>query len=93
MAKRTTLNVSLTPKLAKFVRDQVKTGKYASSSEVVRRAISVMETRANATERLLKEIEQGLDDIRNGQTQDGEEFMRDWERRNAAAHRRTRKSA
>ena len=34
-----TLNVSLSPQLAKFVRTRVDSGRYASASEVVREAL------------------------------------------------------
>ena len=34
-----TLNISLSPQLAKFVRDKVESGVYTSASEVVREAL------------------------------------------------------
>jgi antitoxin ParD1/3/4 len=37
------INVSLTDELAKFIDAQVATGRYASSSEVVREALRLME--------------------------------------------------
>ena len=37
------MNVSLPEELAKFVRDKVSTGRYGSSSEVVREALRLME--------------------------------------------------
>ncbi|MEM6338421.1 MAG: type II toxin-antitoxin system ParD family antitoxin [Pseudomonadota bacterium] len=36
------MNVSLTPELEKYVNDQVKTGLYNSSSEVIRTAIRLL---------------------------------------------------
>ena len=37
------MNVSLTDELANFVKDKVAAGRYASSSEVVREALRLME--------------------------------------------------
>ena len=37
------MNVSLTPELDKFVADKVASGRYASSSEVVRQALRLLE--------------------------------------------------
>ena len=43
MALRTTLNVSLTPELARLVADRVASGRYGSASEVVRAALRLLE--------------------------------------------------
>ena len=37
------MNVSLTDELANFVKDKVSTGRYGSSSEVIREALRLME--------------------------------------------------
>ena len=37
------MNVSLTPQLETFVRSKVETGRYSSSSEVVREALRLLE--------------------------------------------------
>jgi antitoxin ParD1/3/4 len=37
------MNVSLTPKLEKFVNNKVQTGRYSSASEVVREALRLLE--------------------------------------------------
>ena len=39
------MNVSLTPRLTRYVREKVKTGLYGSASEVVREALRLMEQR------------------------------------------------
>ena len=39
------MNVSVPEELAKFVKDRVSTGRYGSSSEVVREALRLMEKR------------------------------------------------
>ena len=47
------MNVSLPEELANFVRDKVSTGRYGSSSEVVREALRLMErTEQQAAEKL-----------------------------------------
>ena len=47
------MNVSLPEELAKFVKDKVSTGRYGSSSEVVREALRLMEkTERREAERL-----------------------------------------
>ncbi len=37
------LNVSITPHFSKFIRDKVKSGRYANASEVVREALRKLE--------------------------------------------------
>jgi len=39
------MNVSLTPRLVNYVREKVDAGLYGSSSEVIRDALRLMETR------------------------------------------------
>lgn len=92
MAKRTTLNVSLTPKLAKFIRDQVKSGEYASSSEVVRRALSKLANEADEVARFWALIDEAERDVKAGHLVDGPEFMAELRRR-TELRRQTRKSA
>ena len=47
------MNVSLPEELANFVKDKVSTGRYGSSSEVVREALRLMEkTEQQAAEKL-----------------------------------------
>ena len=40
--KSTTMNVSLSPELASFVRERVQSGQYSSASEVVRDALRLL---------------------------------------------------
>ena len=42
-SRDTNMNVSLPEELANFVKDKVSTGRYGSSSEVVREALRLME--------------------------------------------------
>jgi antitoxin ParD1/3/4 len=43
MAGRTSLNVSLTPELDRFVQDRVSAGRYQTASEVVREGLRLLE--------------------------------------------------
>jgi len=43
MAVRTSLNVSLTPELDRFVQTRVATGRYQTASEVVREGLRLLE--------------------------------------------------
>lgn len=64
------MNVSLTPELEAFVHEKVASGRYTSASEVVRESLRLLEEREWLRERriddLRKEIQIGIDDIRNG---------------------------
>ena len=41
--QRTSLNVSLTPELERFITDRVASGRYQTASEVVRAALRLLE--------------------------------------------------
>ncbi len=93
MASRTTLNVSLTPDLSRFVESRLRSGKYQSASEVVREALRLLEARDQTApasiEELKKEIEVGLAQLRRGEGVDGEDvFRRLADRRRARRARR-----
>jgi antitoxin ParD1/3/4 len=66
------MNVSLTPELEKWIERCVKSGRYASSSEVVRAGLQALmdaqgpEFPAWTREELRVEIQKGMDDIRAG---------------------------
>ena len=59
------MNVSLTPDLEKYVQQKVDTGRYRSSSEVVREALRLLEekdqARAQQLATLKAEIQKGVD--------------------------------
>jgi antitoxin ParD1/3/4 len=80
MAGRTTLNVSLTPDLSRFVENRLRSGKNQTASEVVREALRLLEGRDQApiasVEALKREIEIGLAQLRRGEGVDGEAFFR-----------------
>ena len=91
MSTRTTLNVSLTPELSRFVENRIRSGKYQTASEVVREALRLLEGRDRVpvagVEELKQELEIGLAQLRRGEGVDGEAFFR-----RLAAGRRTRSS-
>lgn len=59
------MNVSLTPELERFVREQVGSGRYLSSSELVREALRLLQDRERYRElklaELKTEIQRGLE--------------------------------
>ena len=89
------MNVSLTPELESLVRGLVDSGRYNSSSEVVREALRLVEEREQLRqiklEALRSEIQKGLDDLAAGQSGplDMEEIKREaralYEKRKAEA--------
>ncbi|RAU21936.1 type II toxin-antitoxin system ParD family antitoxin [Paramagnetospirillum kuznetsovii] len=73
------MNVSLTPDLEAFIHDMVKSGGYASASEVVRDALRRLvhddSLRQMELKRLRAEIQVGLDQADRGEVVDGEDAM------------------
>ncbi len=59
------MNVSLTARLEKLIKQKVATGRYSSASEVVREALRLLEerdlTQAAKLEALRADIREGLD--------------------------------
>lgn len=55
------MNVSLTPELDRFIREKLESGRYRSSSEVVREALRLLEERERVREQLRSEIQKGID--------------------------------
>lgn len=55
------MNVSLTPELERMIRKKVETGRYASTSEVVREALRLLEQRDRSEQERLA----GLRDVWN----------------------------
>ena len=64
------MNITLTPQLKAMVDKRVASGRYQSASEVVREALRNLDEqdrlRKARIKKLRKEIELGLDDLRNG---------------------------
>lgn len=62
------MNVSLTPKLEKWVSTKVASGQYTSASEVVREALRTLAERETLRERLNRDIAVGMAEIQRGET-------------------------
>lgn len=70
------MNISLTPELEQLVRSKIQSGGYRSEDEVVMEALRLMgehdQLLALQREVLGREIEVGLDSLRDGPAVDGE---------------------
>jgi antitoxin ParD1/3/4 len=73
------MNVDLTPELEQLVEGKVKSGHYASASEVVQEALKLLEHRDTTHTRTRSEmrdqIELGWQSARRGELVDGNEFF------------------
>lgn len=61
MANRTTVNISLTPELGMFLQSRVKSGRYQTTSEVVREALRLLERQETQREEDLQQLKAKLD--------------------------------
>jgi antitoxin ParD1/3/4 len=65
------MNISLTPELEQLVDEKVKSGRYASASEVIREGLRLLEEQEQMKQHRLAEIRQkidrGLDQLDKGQ--------------------------
>jgi antitoxin ParD1/3/4 len=61
------MNVSLTPELEKFVNDHVRSGRYASASEVIREALRLFEGH-NRLEHLRHDVQLGVEQLEQGRS-------------------------
>jgi antitoxin ParD1/3/4 len=79
MPSRSSLNVSLTPRLEKFVSGRVASGHYQTASEVVREGLRLLELQEREREQALKELKRKLKraaaQAERGELSDGEEFF------------------
>jgi antitoxin ParD1/3/4 len=60
MATRTTVNISLTPELAAFLQSRVKSGRYQTTSEVVREALRLRQHQEKEREAGLQQLKAKL---------------------------------
>ena len=79
MPSRSSLNVSLTAELEKFVESRVATGRYQTASEVVREGLRLLELQERERDeafRLLKsKLRHAAEQSETGDTVDGEEYF------------------
>lgn len=92
MAVRTTMNISLTPTLQRFVSARIGTGMYQSASEVVREGLRLLEQRERLRKAVLADLRAkvgvGLRQARRGELVDGEEVFAELEGRTTRPRRR-----
>jgi antitoxin ParD1/3/4 len=73
---RTTVNISLTPELDAFLESRVKSGRYQTTSEVVREALRLLERqergREEAFQQLKAKLERGAAEAERGELLDGD---------------------
>src|ERR1019366_5828757 len=58
---RTTVNISITPELDSFLQRRVKSGRYQTTSEVVREALRLLERHEQEREETLNQLKAKLD--------------------------------
>ena len=79
MANRTTVNISLTPELDAFLQSRVKSGRYQTSSEVVREALRLLQReekgRDLAFKQLKAKLERGAGQAERGELLDGDQVF------------------
>jgi antitoxin ParD1/3/4 len=79
MARSTTLNVSLTPKLRNYVRAKVRSGRYESASEVVRDSLRALQEREKVADAFWADVREKVAiarrDVAEGKMVDGESAM------------------
>jgi len=79
MATRTTVNISLTPELSAFLQNRVKSGRYQTTSEVVREALRLLERqerdREQAFQQLKEKLERGAAQADRGELLDGDQVF------------------
>lgn len=76
---RTTVNISITPELDAFLQNRVKSGRYQTTSEVVREALRLLELhereRDEAFHQLKTKLERGASQAERGELIDGDEVF------------------
>lgn len=89
------MNVSLTPKLEKWIQGKVAGGKYQTASEVVREALRLCMENDEKLRDMRKLVQEGLDDIKAGRVVgwDPDRFKADMEERIDVAKGRKLKRA
>jgi len=79
MPHRTTVNISLTPELGAFLQSRVKSGRYQTTSEVVREALRLLENQEREREAGFKQLKaklaRGAAQAERGDLFEGEEIF------------------
>ena len=76
---RTTVNISITPELDVFLQNRVKSGRYQTTSEVVREALRLLERhereRDQAFQQLKAKLKRGAAQANRGELIDGDQVF------------------
>lgn len=75
MAKRISMNASLTVELAEFVKSLVSTGRYQSDSEVVRQGLRLLQEHEMGLAELKAKISKGVKQADRGELIDGKDVF------------------
>jgi antitoxin ParD1/3/4 len=79
MATRTTVNISITPELGAFLQSRVASGRYQTTSEVVREGLRLLEReeqgRSQALASLKAKLDRGIAEAARGELLDGDEVF------------------
>ena len=82
------MSISLTPELEEFIQNQVASGKYSSTEEVIIAGIKLLEERENIYkgrfEELKREIMVGVEQLERGERFDGREVIEKLRQKNQA---------
>jgi len=77
--QRTTVNISITPELDKFLQSRVESGRYQTTSEVVREALRLLERheqeRDESFHQLKAKLQTGAGQAERGELIDGDEVF------------------
>jgi len=78
---RTTVNISITPELDSFLQKRVKSGRYQTTSEVVREALRLLERqeqeRDDALRQLKAKLRKGAAEAERGELLDGDAVFKE----------------
>ena len=76
---RTTVNISITPELDVFLQSRVQSGRYQTTSEVVREALRLLKRhereRDEAFRQVKAKLQRGADAAERGELLDGDEVF------------------
>lgn len=75
MARQSTLNVSLTPKLKSYVASRVKSGQYESASEVIRESLRALQERERFWAGVRSKVAVARRQVAEGKVVDGDAAM------------------
>ncbi len=78
-SQRGSINLTLPKDLDRFVREQTRSGKYASAREVVEEALRLLEAAEGVREKRFRDVKakiaEGLDSLDRGKGLDGEDAL------------------